>query len=318
MTLLRKVLPLLCFALIFPISAPVEGSSAPGSFLPTTSNVPLAGDLNRSVAGDELAYFNSDLRAFYLCKERFAELTLACIEYRLPIFGQGVPLLGRWSHSDDVDRPALYDPVNGRLWIFQYADCLPDECEVSGTLELAAMYDLTITDAIPVVGDWDGSDVDTVALVRPRPKEGPSLRSQVNFFDDGFRTSTTSDLWGLDLNGYTVVAGDWPGNQHVGDSLGFYDEVTHDVLLLDGLASVRMVTVPTDHEGLKAFGFDDPEGAGIGLYYPPICSGSMGCHRVGLWDIPFIGLFASAVHPPNPLLDSRFPNDPGDPPPPGF
>ena len=163
MTLLRKILPLLCFALIFPICAPAEGSSAPGSFLPTTSNVPLAGELNPWVAGDELGYYNSDLRSFHLCKERFAELTLTCIEYRLPVFGQGVPLLGRWSSSDDVDRPALYNPVNGRLSIFRYADCLPVHCVVSGALELEGIYDLNITDAIPVVGDWDGSGVDTVA-----------------------------------------------------------------------------------------------------------------------------------------------------------
>ncbi|MEM1181466.1 MAG: hypothetical protein AAGM22_24190 [Acidobacteriota bacterium] len=278
---------------------------------------PLAGEWNRLSPGDEIGYYNPNARAFVLCKERFAFDELSCVEFPVPDLATGIPLMGRWAANESVDRPALFDPTTGTLHLYSYGGCLPLNCVGSGSLVAQRAHALRITNAeSAVVGDWDGSGADSVALISPFDTTGQGSRAQAYLFVDGFGSFQSSALWGLDLSGLTPIAGDWPGTAHTGDSLGFYDRVHHDVLLLDGLGSGSLLNLPLVTQGLQIFDFvvDGTGVGGFGTYFPHNCS-SFACHRVELWRFPSGGNNwpSRVINEGYPEMDSRFPDDPGDP-----
>lgn len=308
MNSVRCFLPWLCLAIF-------AFAGAAGAAPVTSVRTPLAGDWVPASSGDEIGYYNSNLRAFYLCKNRFATGRLSCVEYQVHDSGEGVALMGRWAPGDGAARPALYNPSSGTLQVYEYSDCLPVQCLAAGGLKHQWTYQLGITGATPVVGDWDGSGLDSIALIRPLMSGAAAEKGQVVFFSDGFTGSSSFTAWNLNLTGLTPISGDWPDTRHVGDSLGFYDTAGHVALLLDGLHSVRSAPMPVIAQGLRVFGLAEVTGVGgIGLYYPPPpdCPGA-DCHRVSLWHLPMDtnGLATQMVSFPH--LDSRFPDDPGDP-----
>ncbi|MEO1085659.1 MAG: hypothetical protein AAFY88_15575 [Acidobacteriota bacterium] len=310
MTAFRLPFVGLCFALLLGVVAPSAADAASSS-----NRTPIAGDWIPASPGDEIGYYHSDLRTFYLCRDLFAEFDLDCVEYRVLDWGVGLPLMGRWQPGDTVARPALYDPSTGNLRTYRYSDCLPAQCVTSGGLTSDATYQLGLRSATPVAGDWDGSGVDSVALVQPYTPGKLSFNGQVKYFDDGFRTFSGHAVWNYDLRGYTPIGGDWPDTFHRGDSLGFYDSNDHTILLLDGTSSIRSESLPISFRGLPVFGLDlETGGSGIGLYFPPPphCP-SLNCHRVDLWSLPSLMFAPGQVEPPYPHMDSRFPDDPGDP-----
>ncbi|MEM1181465.1 MAG: hypothetical protein AAGM22_24185 [Acidobacteriota bacterium] len=283
----------------------------------TATITPLAGEWNHLRAGDEIGFYDSADRVFVLCTNRFAQAELNCVEFPVPDFASGIPLMGRWAANEAEARPALFDPASGVLRVYSYSGCFPVDCIGSGALAVDTSHDLGISGVeSAVVGDWDASGVDSVALVRPFDPSGIGTREQVFLFDDDFGSFAASTLWGLDLTGLTAIAGNWPGAGHPGDSLGFYDSVHHDVLLLDGLRGGFLLNLPLVTPGLQIFGFavDGTGVGGFGAYFPHQCSAG-DCHRVDLWRFPPAGSNGptQVLDPLEPEMDSRFPDDPGDP-----
>ncbi|MEM6797739.1 MAG: hypothetical protein AAF725_27470 [Acidobacteriota bacterium] len=280
------------------------------------SPAPLAGEWNGLASGDEIGFYDFQSASFNLCKQRFSTTTpLDCVQYPTPGWYTGEPLMGRWSALDTHARPALYDPSSGQIYLFSYSDCLPDQCFAFGGLSFSAVISTGLVNAVPVVGDRDGSGVDSIALLTTeRLKRNGPLVTTARLLADGLLRIQQSFQVNFDRGSETVIAGDWPGTSRAGDSLGFYHRSNRVLRLYDGSTQVAALPVPFYPGDLQAVGGAWPLGPGFALYLPSNCQESL-CHRPLYFFLSHSGqsLLLFQEPPLHPHVDPIFPDDPGGP-----
>lgn len=275
--------------------------------------LPIAGDWDVTHTGDEPGFYNTKTRTFFLCSARWAPNRLPCTSYVTPdAGGHRVPLAGRWAVDDTADRPALYEPSTGLLLLYRFTDCLPHQCNGRGGLALDRIHDVgAIKGATAVSGDWDGDGIDTLALIQPPTLDQPTSTARLLAPDQVTFVEEIQLM--IDARDFQPISGRWPGNRSPGDSLGFFQPIDNFVLLYDGKIPTQLTPIQTSLSSLLAMSGDWGGGDALGLYVPRNAGCPPGaCHRAAYFSGEAFNTF-EPLERPHPHLDSRFPDDPGDP-----
>lgn len=281
-----------------------------------SSNLPIAGNWNLSTAHDELGYFDPASSTFVLCDHNLGD-PLECIavtagERPAPDPGSPalIPLVGRWS-GQAQDGIGLYDPTDGRVELFglkRDGDC-GIGC-IRGAVEFGE-FTLGAGGDRPVVGDWDGSSVDSLALVHPH--------GEVTFFDDDHTSAIGHLDLGFDASETLPIAGRWAGNTRASgpmpDSLALLLLDKDILLVIDGLEPVDEVPfiLRSEHPVPLAVQWTTDTVDAPALYHQKnvsvFCTDGP-CHEVERFSESFRTDADATGEGLRGTLDSRFPNDP--------
>jgi len=114
---------------------------------------------------------------------------------------------------DTIDTIGVYrhDGVGDSMWFLRNTNS-------EGTADLTFDYATGINDGVPVAGDWNDDDIDTIGIYRP--SEG--LWHLRNSNDSGVADNTFT--YGAGISGAVPVVGDWNGDGT--DSIGIYVPAT--------------------------------------------------------------------------------------------
>lgn len=306
-----KLSPILLAMLLFTLSTALSAGDARPT-LP--DDHPIAGDWNAgdNSGHDELGYYNRPTTSFVLCEDSESGHELTCSTFALDashsrvVRQRAIPIVGRWE-AGAHDTPGLYDPQTGHVELFHFV--------FGGTCGFQCLAAIVRTQAFmlgaggdyPVAGDWDGNGIDSLGLVHPN--------GAFTLFDDSNSIPTHHIVSDLAPNGWIPMAGHWPENETVGDSLAFFEPRSGYFVPFDGRQRLAQVTFELRGPGTIPIpgAWKDKEDL-PGLYFPkvqsPACRQQMPCHEVEWFPENFQSLFRETGEAISGTLNSRFPNDP--------
>ena len=169
---------------------------------------------------------------------------------------------------DTIDTIGVYrhDGVGDSMWFLRNTNS-------EGTADLTFDYATGINDGVPVAGDWNDDDIDTIGIYRP--SEG--LWHLRNSNDSGVADNTFT--YGAGISGAVPVVGDWNGDGT--DTIGIYQPSSGFWFLRnansEGVADISVFSFGTGITGgLPVAGDWNGNGTDtIGLYIP----------STGLWHL---------------------------------
>ncbi|MCR4410891.1 MAG: DUF4394 domain-containing protein, partial [Thermoguttaceae bacterium] len=199
---------------------------------------------------------------FHLADENAAGASQNSFAFPVSVRG-GLPVSGDWN-GDGVETAGVFDPFTTTFHLIDGNSQSPGPVNTFS-------WGVNLSGWLPVAVDWDGDGDDTVGLFDP---------FTTTFYLINNNSALDPQLvpvfsWGVNLNGWRPVAGDWNGDGL--DTVGVFDPLTATFYLINNNSS-------SDPQAIAPFSYranvagwwpvaGDWNGDGvdtIGLYAPPL------------------------------------------------